>query len=147
MSATLKSPAEIAERLGLAAASRVLLVDAPPGIAAAVSPADSSGPEIEAVEGGSIRAVKGTFDGILVWRESRIGSRAVFEQALRRLAPGGPLWVVIAMKKVIGPETPAVHRLERPDLVKAFAQAEMICDREARLSAWHVGYRFVRRKA
>jgi hypothetical protein len=96
--------------------------------------------------GDAIRAVKETFDAILVWREDRAGSRAVFDGALKRLEPAGVVWAVTAMRKVRGPTTPAVHRLELSDLVKGLGKAGLAHDREVRVSAWHVGYRFVRRE-
>ncbi len=73
-----------------------------------------------------------------------MGSRALFEAAVKRLEPAGRLWVVTAMKKVQGPKTPAGERLEAGDLEKGFGKAGLECDREARLSAWHVAYRFTR---
>jgi hypothetical protein len=92
--------------------------------------------------GDAIRAVKETFDAILVWREDRAGSRAVFDGALKRLEPAGVVWAVTAMRKVRGPTTPAVHRLELSDLVKGLGKAGLAHDREVRVSAWHVAYRF-----
>jgi len=94
------------------------------------------------VTGDAIRAVKETFDAILVWREDRAGSRAVFDGALKRLEPAGVVWAVTAMRKVRGPTTPAVHRLELSDLVKGLGKAGLAHDREVRMSAWHVAYRF-----
>ena len=95
----------------------------------------------ERATGDAIRAVKESFDAVMVWRENRAGSRAVFDGAVKRLE-SGPLWIVTALKKVRGPETPAVHRLELPDLVKAFEKEGFVHDREVRVSAWHVAYRF-----
>ena len=89
--------------------------------------------------------LKDTFDWILVWQESRIGSRAVLDSALKRLAPDGRLWAVTALRKVQGPKTPAAHRLEPGDVEKAFAKERLSSDREARLSAWHVAHRFTRK--
>jgi hypothetical protein len=139
----LRGRAEIVERLELSAASRALLVDAPAELEEVLRAEASPGLEIQSVEARSIRAVKDTFDLILLWHESRVGSRALFEAAVKRLVPGGRLWVVTAMRKVQGPRTPAIHRLERADLEKAFAKPGLKGDREARLSAWHVAYRFV----
>lgn len=139
----LRGRAEIVERLELSAASRALLVDAPPELEDVLRAEASPGLEIQSAEARSIRAVKDTFDLILLWHESRVGSRALFEAAVKRLVPGGRLWVVTAMRKVQGPRTPAIHRLERADLEKAFAKPGLKGDREARLSAWHVAYRFV----
>ena len=66
--------------------------------------------------------------------------------AVRRLRPEGSLWIVTAMRKVQGPRTPAAHRLDRSDLEKAFVASGLALDREARFSAWHVGYRFRKRE-
>jgi len=66
----------------------------------------------------------------------------VFDAALKKLAPEGRLWVVTALRKVSGPRTPAIHRMELGDLKKAFEKEGLVNDREARLSAWHVAYRF-----
>jgi hypothetical protein len=141
----LRGPAEIASKLEIADASRLLLVDAPPEFerlleAAAASPEKS----VRTAEARAIRSVKDAFDWILLWQESRVGSRALFEHAVKRLDPKGRLWVVTAMKKVQGPKTPAGERLEADDLRKGFAKEGLSCDREARLSAWHVAYRFTR---
>ena len=54
--------------------------------------------------------------------------------------------MVTALKKVRGPLTPAIHRLELSDLVKAFEKEGLTHDREVRVSAWHVAYRFVKPK-
>ena len=139
----LRGRAEIVDRLELAAASQALLVDAPPELEEVLREAAPPGLEFHTVEARSIRTVKDTFDLILLWHESRVGSRALFEAAVKRLEPGGRLWVVTAMRKVQGLRTPAVHRLELADLEKAFAKPGLKKDREARLSAWHVAYRFV----
>ena len=50
------------------------------------------------------------------------------------------------MRKVRGPTTPAVHRLELSDLVKGLGKAGLVRDREVRVSAWHVAYRFAKGK-
>lgn len=112
-------------------------------LGAAATPEQS----IRSAEGRTVRSVKEAFDLILLWQESRVGSRAVFDAALKRLAPGGRLWVVTALRKVSGPRTPAIHRIELSDLKKAFEKNGLVNDREARLSAWHVAYRFVERPA
>lgn len=139
----LRGRAEIAERLELSAASRALLVDAPPEFEDVLRGAAAPDLEIRNVEARSIRSVKETFDLMVLWHESRVGSRALFEAAVKRLDPGGHLWVVTAMRKVQGSRTPAIHRLEAGDLDKAFSKPKWKRDREARLSAWHVAYRFV----
>jgi hypothetical protein len=139
-----RSPAEILGRLELPSATRALLVAAPPELDAIVAGEGAPSIPIQSAAAGAIRSVKETFDFILLWQEDRVGSRANLAAALKRLLPGGRLWVVTAMKKVQGPRTPAVHRLGLEDLRKAFAKDGMVCDREVRLSAWHTAYRFVR---
>jgi len=142
-----RGAAEIVSRLELAAATEVLLVDPPPELEKILGAAATPEQSIRSAEGRTVRSVKESFDLILLWQESRVGSRAVFEAALKRLAPGGRLWVVTALRKVSGPRTPAVHRIELSDLKKAFEKSGLVNDREARLSAWHVAYRFVARPA
>ncbi len=141
----LRGAAEIAGRLELAAAAQVLLVDAPPELETMLAAAAAPGQSLRSAEGRTLRSVKESYDLVLLWQESRIGSRSVFETALKRLAPGGRLWVATALRKVSGPRTPAVHRIELSDLKKAFEKSGLVNDREARLSAWHVAYRFVER--
>jgi hypothetical protein len=128
--AALKNPAELPARLELTAAPRVLLVDAPPAF---VDLLRSAGEELT--------SVKEAFDAVVLWRESRVGSRSALEAALRRLDPGGVLWAVIAMRKVRGPETPAAHRLELPDLAKGLEKHGMAADKEVRVTSWHVAHR------
>ncbi len=140
----LRGRAEILDRLEVAAAQRLLLVDAPPELEDILSGAAAPGQSLTTIEARAIRSVKETFDWILLWQESRVGSRALFESAVKRLEPHGRLWVVTAMRKVQGPRTPAAHRLEAGDLTKAFVPQGLAGDREARLSAWHVAYRFAR---
>lgn len=139
----LKNPGELVGRLELDRPKTLLLIDVPEPVAELVRRARA---EREAREstGDAIRAVKETFDAVLVWREDRAGSRAVFDGALKRLAPDGVVWAVTAMRKVRGPTTPAVHRLELSDLVKGLGKAGLANDREVRVSAWHVAYRFTR---
>ena len=141
----LRGAAEIAGRLELAAADSILLVEAPAELEAIVSGALVEGQALRTVEGRAIRSVKDAFALVLVWQESRIGSQAVLEGAVRRVAPGGRLWVATALRKVSGPRTPAVHRLDLADLEKAFGPRGLARDREARLSAWHVAYRFTQK--
>ena len=137
-----RGAAEITGRLELAAATEVLLVDPPPELEAMVTAAASPGQSIRSSEARYVRSIKEAFDFILLWQESRVGSRAVFDAALKKLAPEGRLWVVTALRKVSGPRTPAIHRIELGDLKKAFEKEGLVNDREARLSAWHVAYRF-----
>jgi len=137
----LKNPADVAARLDFASGERLLLVDPPAAIEALARGARPGG-ETDVAEGRKIRAVKQTYDAIVVWREDRIGSRAVFDFIVKRLEPGGTLRAVVALKKVQGVATPAAHRLELSDLVKAFTPAGLKLDGEARVSAWHVAYRF-----
>ncbi|HYX19458.1 MAG TPA: hypothetical protein VFA98_01275 [Thermoanaerobaculia bacterium] len=138
----LRGAAEIASRLELAAADTILLVEPPAELEAVVTGALADGQALRSVEGRAIRTVKDRFALVLVWQESRIGSQAVLATALKRLAPGGFLWVASALRKVSGPKTPAVHRLDLADLEKAFGRSGLVRDREVRLSAWHVAYRF-----
>ena len=139
-----RGPAEIVDRLELAAATKALLVDAPPELRSILA-ADSAPPvPVEATAAEAIRSVKDRFDFILLWQEDRVGSQANLAAAVKRLSPGGRLWIATALRKVQGPRTPAVHRLGLEDLEKAFARDGLVCDREVRLSAWHTAYRFVR---
>jgi hypothetical protein len=140
----LRGRAEILDRLEVAAATELLLVEAPPAVERILT--EGIGPEqsLTPVEARAIRSVKGSFDWILLWQESRIGSHAVLDTAVKRLEPDGRLWVVTALRKVQGPRTPAAHRLEAGDVATAFEKAGLANDREARLSAWHVGHRFTR---
>jgi hypothetical protein len=140
--ALLKNPAELVARLGLAEPDRVLLVDPPEELVTLVESARPGEKTTRTASGEAIRSVKETFDAVLVWREDRAGSRSIFDRAIKRLETGGPLWVVTALKKVRGPSTPAVHRLELPDLVKGLAKEGFTHDREVRVSAWHVAHRF-----
>jgi hypothetical protein len=91
-----------------------------------------------------MRSVKQRFDAILVWRENRVGSQAVLELAAQKLESGGVLWVITAMRKVIGPRTPAAHRIELADIKKLLEPKGLRHDREVRVTAWNVGYRFVK---
>jgi hypothetical protein len=141
----LRGRAEILDRLEVAAAKDLLLVDAPAAVAGILIESLEPEQSLTPIEARAIRSVKRSFDWILLWRESRIGSRAVLDAAVKRLEPEGGLWVVTALRKVQGPRTPAAHRLEAGDLTKAFEKAGLANDREARLSAWHVGHRFTRR--
>jgi hypothetical protein len=143
----LRGASEIASRLELAAADTILLVQPPAELEAVVAGALSTEQSLRTVEGRAIRSVKEKFPLVLVWQESRIGSQAVLEAALKRLAPGGSLWVATALRKVSGPKTPAVHRLELADLEKAFGRSGLARDREVRLSAWHVAHRFAPKAA
>ena len=142
----LKNPADLVGRLELGRPDRVLLVDSPEELARLVESARSGEGTTRETSGDAIRSVKETFDAILIWRENRSGSRSIFEKAVERLEPGGALWIVTAMKKVRGPSTPAVHRLELSDLVKAFQKEGLAHDREVRVSAWNVAHRFVKRE-
>jgi len=140
----LKNPADLAARLDLVQPERVLLIDSPPELASLVEGARGAPRTTRQASAAALRMVKESFDAILAWREDRGGSRSVFEGAIKRLDQGGAIWVVTALKKVRGPTTPAVHRLELSDLVKAFAKDGLAHDREVRVSAWNVAYRFRR---
>jgi uncharacterized protein (DUF885 family) len=139
----LRGAAEIASRLEVAAAGRILLVEAPEELANAITASISPEQSLRTAEARTLRSVKEPFDLILLWLESRVGSRAVLDAAVKRLAPDGKLWVATALRKVTGPKTPAIHRLDLEDLKKAFEKPGLVADREARLSAWHVAHRFV----
>jgi len=138
----LKNPADLVARLELVEPERVLLVDAPPELAGLVEVTRPAPRTTRLATGDALRMVKESFDAILVWREDRGGSRSIFERVVKRLDGGGAIWVVTALRKVRGPTTPAVHRLELSDLVKAFAKDGLEHDREVRVSAWNVAYRF-----
>ena len=146
MNLPLKNRADLAARLELVEPARVLLIDPPPELASLLEGARPAPATTRLASGDALRAVKETFDAILVWREDRGGSRSVFEGAVKRLDDGGAIWVVTALRKVRGPTTPAVHRIELSDLVKAFAKDGLVYDREVRVSAWNVAYRFKRRE-
>jgi hypothetical protein len=120
------------------------LVEVPPELEKILTQSAASGAPNESAASGAIRSIKESFDFILLWQEDRVGSQAILAAVLKRLLPGGRLWVATAMKKVQGPRTPAGNRLELEDLRKAFTKDGMVCDREVRLSAWHTAYRFVR---
>jgi hypothetical protein len=136
---------ELPSRLDLQRPGRVLLVDAPASVTELLRAARPAESETVEVAARYLATVKQTFDAILLWREDRVGSRAVMEQTVKRLAPDGALWIVTAMRKVMGPKTPAAHRLELSDLSKGLAHHGLANDREARITAWHVGYRFTPR--
>ena len=145
MSAGLKNAAELAARLDFIGPPALLLVDAPEALVEAIAGARSpDAPELEVTEARALRSVKGTYDGILLWREERGGSQAVLESLVKQLGANGAIWVVTAMRKVSGPKTPAIHRLDRHDLEKTFGAKGLKAAGETRLSAWHVGYRYVR---
>ena len=138
----LRNPAELASRLELATPERLLLVDVPEPLGELAAAARAGRSTAETAEAEAIRSVKEEFDAILVWREERPGSQTLLARAVKRLAPGGALWVVVALRKVTGPKTPAVHRLGREDLVRALEKTGLVVDREVRVTPWHVAYRF-----
>ncbi len=144
--AALKNPSELPGRLGLGDAPSLLLVDAPPALADLLA---SSRPGSETVlsDARALPAVKRQFPAILILREDRVGSRSVLACAVRRLDAEAVLWVVTARKKVVGPRTRAVHRLELADLIRELEPRGLAYDREVPISSWHVAHRFVRRKA
>ncbi|MGH9366932.1 MAG: hypothetical protein ACRD3M_04575 [Thermoanaerobaculia bacterium] len=143
-SPALKSPAELVGRIGVPSDASLLLIDAPEALVSLLAGTRAPGLPLEAVTGRGLRAIKGEFDAVLLWREDRVGSESLLAAAARRLSPSGAIWVVTAMRKVTGPRTPAMHRLDRRDLEKAFSKEGLRLEREARFSAWHVGYRFAR---
>jgi hypothetical protein len=142
----LKNPSELTGRLGLDRPGKILLVDAPASLADLLLASRPQDSETRQVEARALSTVKEPFDAILLWREDRIGSRSVMEQVVKRLVPGGALWIVTAMRKVMGPKTPAAHRLELSDLARGLERHGLANDREARITAWHVAYRFVARE-
>ena len=84
--------------------------------------------------------------GITASYQFQISDRTLLtlDGAVKRLEPGGRLWVATAMRKVQGPRVAAAHRLEAGDLDKAFAKTDLHREGEARISAWHVAYGFSR---
>jgi hypothetical protein len=145
LSSALKNPAELFGRLGVSESETLLLVDAPPELERLLTEGRPGAEPPVPVASDRLRSVKSVFDVALIWRENRVGSQALLAAAVRRVAEGGSLWVVTAMRKVQGPATPAAHRLDRGDLEKALGPEGFAADREARFTAWHVGYRFRRR--
>jgi hypothetical protein len=141
--AALKNPAELPARLDLVRPQRVLIVDAPAIFSDLLAASRAPDLVTESVTEKDLSSFKETFDAVLLWRESRVGSRSAMDAALRRLSPGGVFWAVIAMRKVRGPETPAAHRLELADLAKGLEKAGLANDREVRVTSWHAAYRFV----
>lgn len=139
----LKNPSALPARLDVVRAKRLLLVDAPAALADLLARSRSAESETRLVEARALSTVKETYDSVLLWREDRVGSRSVLESVARRLEPGGVLWVVTALRKVMGPRTPAVHRLELSDLVKGLEHHGLANDREVRITSWHTAYRFV----
>ena len=146
MDVPLRNPAELASRLGLDRPERLLLVDAPDSLAALAGAARTGRAAAETAEGESLRAVKTDSDGILIWREERQGSQAVLSRAVKRLAPGGTLWVVVAMRKVMGPKTHAARRLDLGDLEKVLLKDDFAYDGEVRVTAWHAAHRFKKKE-
>jgi hypothetical protein len=142
--APLKNPSELLARLELVRAPRLLLVDPTPALTRLLSEGRPPESDVVEVEAEAMRSVKQRFDAILVWRENRVGSQAVLELAAQKLESGGVLWVITAMRKVIGPRTPAAHRIELADIKKLLEPKGLRHDREVRVTAWNVGYRFVK---
>lgn len=144
MDIALKNPSELVGRIGLAPHASLLLIDVPEPLERLLAASRSADAPLESIPESRLRSVKTEFDAVLLWRESRVGSREVLAATLKRLGPAGVLWVVTALRKVSGPRTPAAHRLDLADLEKAFASHGLRRDAEVRFSAWHVGYRFAR---
>ena len=142
MNLPLKNRADLAARLELVEPERLLLIDPTPELADLLEGARAAPATTRRASGDALRAVMESFDAIRVWREDRGGSGSILEGAIKRLDDGGAIWVVTALRKVRGPTTPAVHRIELSDLVKAFAKDGLAYDREVRVSAWNVAYRF-----
>jgi hypothetical protein len=144
--AALKNPAELPGRLGLGGVSSLLVVDAPTALAELLASSRPQGSETVLSEARALPAVKRHFPAILLWREDRVGSRAALASAVRRMDADAVLWVVTAKKKVVGPRTRAVHRLELADLIRDLEPRGLAYDREVPISSWHVAYKFVRRE-
>jgi hypothetical protein len=138
----LKNPSALPARLDVERPARLLLVDAPAALADLLLQSRSKESETRLAQERTLSTVKDNFDAILLWREDRVGSRSLLESVVRRLEPGGVLWVVTALRKVIGPKTPAIHRLELSDLAKGLERHGLAHDREVRITSWHVAYRF-----
>ncbi len=139
----LKNPSALPARLDLERSQSLLLVDAPAALTDLLARSRPMESETRAVEGRALSAVKETFDAVLLWREDRVGSRSILESVVRRVEPGGILWVVTALRKVMGPKTPAVHRLDLADLTRDLERHGLVNDREVRITSWHAAYRFV----
>lgn len=144
MDVPLRNPVDLASRLELSAGERLLLVDPPDSLRDLALRERAGGGETRIVEGRAIRTVKESYDSVLLWREDRVGSQSVLEGIGKRTEPGGVVWAVVPLKKIMGLSTPAAHRLDLDDLVRAFPPSGWTRDREARVSAWHVAHRFVR---
>ncbi len=144
MDVALKNPADLASRLELSVGERLLLVDPPDSLRDLALGERADGGETRIVQGRAIRTVKEDYGRVILWREERVGSQAVLEGIGKRIEPGGVVWVVVPVKKIMGLSTPAAHRLDLNDLVRTFPPDGWTRDRETRVSAWHVAYRFVR---
>ena len=120
-------------------------MDVPASLALLAAAGRAGRTETRVIEGKAIRSVKDRYDAVLLWREGRVGSESLLEAIAKRIEPGGVAWIVIPLRKTMGLSTPAAHRLTFPDLVRAFPTDAWNPDREARVSAWHVGHRFSRR--
>jgi hypothetical protein len=142
--APLKNPGELSARLDLSHCRRLLLIDAPPALSELIRGDPGQEGQTVEIEGDAMRSARGRFDAILVWRENRVGSHAILDRAAQQLEDGGVLWWVTALRKVIGPRTPAAHRLELSDLKAGLEKKGLRHDREVRVTAWNVGYRFVK---
>jgi hypothetical protein len=111
-----RGTAEIVGRLDLPAASSVLLVETPAELESMLIGAAAPGAFVRSSEAKHVRSIKETFDLMVLWQESRVGSRALFEAAVKRLAPEGRLWVVTAMRKVSHDPRDSPTGGERPGL-------------------------------
>jgi hypothetical protein len=120
MDVPLKNSAELASRLELGAVDRLLLIDAPAPLQELVLSERADKGETRFVEGKAIRTVKEGYDGILLWREDRVGSQSLFEAIAKRAEPGGSVWAVVPLRKMVGLATPAARRLNVEDLARAF---------------------------
>lgn len=142
--AELKNAPELARRLGLAGAPELLLIDVPDPLERLLAAERPAQAPPRSVAAHALRSVKARFGAVVLWREERAGSQAILQAAVKRLEENGVLWVVIANRKVIGPQTPARRRLDAGDLDRALNPEGFIEDGQVRVSAWHVAHRFRR---
>lgn len=140
----LKNAPELASRLALARIADLLLIDVPDALEQVIMAERPPGASVRTVAARALRSVKQRYGGVVLWREDRVGSRSVLDATIKRLEPGGILWVVIANRKVVGPKTPAARRLDRGDLGRALEPAGFVAEGEVRVSAWHTALRFRR---
>ncbi len=140
----LKNAPELAARFALGDAPELLLIDVPGTLERVITAARPPAASVRTVAARALRSVKQRYGAVVLWREDRVGSHSLLDATIKRVEPGGILWVVIANRKVIGPETPAARRLDAGDLARALEPASFVADGEVRVSAWHTAHRFRR---